>query len=254
MYCTNGPSATGLTGGFLTGGNMSDVPHDAETEFWKWKWNLHGLVEALIGERSYYHGEERLRNEDYNTLDQHQQRWFQAGMSLEEASERTVVMMARIGMLKPPWKYLLFPPHPEHPNGELQECIAPQNIAQYYRVLRDTHIVALYHAAYYRSTQEVVDDIIERRDSARSEGDPFYWENDLVVWRDNRILAVFQEAMPGDDRHVYVFDEDRNDPGPTFRPNGWTPYDLWVATGKGPVTFDRDQLRKDNEDGLQRAD
>jgi hypothetical protein len=103
-----------------------------------------------------------------------------------------------------------------------------------YLVMQRGDLVAIYNGVYFRSTNEVVADLVEWID-AGLEG---VWSDDYVIWSDGRIMAVIHQPMDGSQQKLFLFNDARNDPigGRALDPQPfWPTYEEWVDNGRGDL-------------------
>src|SRR3954447_22597290 len=90
------------------------TPVDPLTPFERWRWEVNCYASDATGR----HPENFDKTDKGAAFKGTQERWFKDGMSAEEASERTIVMMARNGWLIDPVKFVCFPEMPLGLNGD----------------------------------------------------------------------------------------------------------------------------------------
>ena len=95
-------------------------------------------------------------------------------------------------------------------------------------------VVAIYNGVYFRSTNEVVADLVALID-AGLEG---VWSDDYVIWCDGRIMAVIHQPMDEVQQQLILFNEPRNNPFGRHEIDPmpfWPTYDEWVESGRGDL-------------------
>ena len=108
------------------------------------------------------------------------------------------------------------------------------NQAGVYLVMQRSDVVAIYNGVYFRSTNEVVADLVELIE-AGLEG---VWSDDYVIWSDGRIMAVIHQPMDETQQKLFRFNDARNDPiaGRALDPMPvWPTYEEWVESGRGDL-------------------
>lgn len=209
---------------------------DTRTPFDIWRWEMDQLVHDLTDRWS-----PDSSDPDGANLERQQRDWFAHGMPVEEAAERTALMMIRLGVFKDRVTYTCFPDPPRHPNGEIKGPDYGWGGGGY-RVLNDADMVAVYIPIYYRSTDEVIPDLIKRLKAEEIKGK---WSGDFVIWHAGRIRAVLRESMTSTRPRwsVIRFTTRRRvaraDDAHKHAP-GWPTRQQWIASGKGPLWFDKD--------------
>jgi hypothetical protein len=126
------------------------------------------------------------------------------------------------------------PPNPKGPSGWGLE-----HIDGMYLVMQKGDLVAVYNSVYFRSTNEVVRDLLDLIASGQ-EGP---WGEDYVIWCGSRVMAVIHQLMDEPRQQVVLFNDPRNDPidSRALEPwPCWPTYDQWVESGRGDLwTTDR---------------
>lgn len=121
------------------------------------------------------------------------------------------------------------PPHPKGPRAWGLE-----HIEGAYLVMQKGDLVAVYNPVYFRTTNEVVADLLELV-AGGLEGP---WGDDYVIWCSSRVMAVVHQLMDEPRHQVVLFNDPRNDPNESRPPSrwpGWPSHDEWVASGRGPL-------------------
>jgi hypothetical protein len=125
----------------------------------------------------------------------------------------------------------IYRPEPPPEFADAWKKAAPQ-ITGVYQVMQGDAIVALYHGAYFRSTKEVLSDLL----ALLERGLEGPYTGDYVIWQSSRVMAVIHESMAEEHREVQTFTERGNDnvrwgdPWPQ-----WPTYEQWAASGRGPL-------------------
>jgi hypothetical protein len=121
------------------------------------------------------------------------------------------------------------PPNPKGPSGWGLE-----HIDGAYLVMQKRDLVVVYNPVYFRSTNEVVRDLLDLI-AGGLEGP---WGEDYVTWCGSRVMAVVHQLMDEPRQRVVLFNDPRNDPvdGRTFPPwPYWPTHDEWVERGRGDL-------------------
>lgn len=217
---------------------MEDSAEDLDpSTYGTWAWELAGFVFGRIGKVppiDYGPDTSPAPDED---LDRQVVKWFGEGMIPEEASERTILLMSQLGLLRPAREFFVVPEPPRRPDGRSMG-FDPSRAGGFYRVFHDADLIAAYNAVYFYSVDEVLVDLIDR---IRAEGDKRSGRDDFAVWRDGRLLAAIHGPVDGDDKKIVRFTEERNDPGGTDHRclPGWPTRGQWIESGRGSLWFDR---------------
>jgi hypothetical protein len=124
---------------------------------------------------------------------------------------------------------------PEPPSEFAHEWrqMAP-NQAGNYVVMQRGDVVAIYNGVYFRSTNDVVADLLELL-QASPEG---VWSDDYVVWCNGRIMAVIHRSMDRGEQTLFLLNEPHNDPiaGRAIEPMPyWPTFEKWVESGRGDL-------------------
>ena len=121
------------------------------------------------------------------------------------------------------------PPHPEKTSDWGLE-----HLDGIYIVMQKGDPVVAYHSTYFRSTNEVVADLIDLIHG----GLKGPWGEDYVVWCSGRVMAVIHQPMDQFHQRVVLFNDPRNDPvgGRNVVPwPCWPTYEEWVERGRGDL-------------------
>ncbi len=216
---------------------MDDDSYLERTPFDIWQWEMEGFVLDLVDTVSQSHWE-TYTDADGSILKRQLERWFAEGMTTEEAAERIIASMARLGVFRKKVTWAVFPTPPRFPNGKSMEIYDGEQ-GGYYHVFNEGELAAAYNLMYFHSVEEVIIDLLDRIKTEEVKGK---WGSDFVIWFSGRVLAVLHEPMVGTRLQVVRFTEERNDPGSPgphhiHRP-GWPTYEQWVDSGKGPLWYD----------------
>jgi hypothetical protein len=121
------------------------------------------------------------------------------------------------------------PPHPDKTSDWGLE-----HLDGVYIVMQKGDPVVAYHSTYFRSTNEVVADLIDLIHG----GLKGPWGEDYVVWCSGRVMAVIHQPMDQFHLRVVLFNDPRNDPigGRSVLPwPCWPTYEEWVERGRGDL-------------------
>ncbi len=125
------------------------------------------------------------------------------------------------------------PPPPPHPTKSARDW-GLEHLDGIYIVMQKGDPVVAYHSTYFRSTNEVVADLLGLiRDGLEGP-----WGEDFVVWCSGRVMAVIHQPMDEYQQHIVVFNDPRNDPidGRAVPPwPYWPTYEEWVERGRGDL-------------------
>ena len=116
-----------------------------------------------------------------------------------------------------------------------------------YVVMQQSDVVAVYHSAYFRSTNEVTADLLAMIQG----GWQGPWSEDYVVWCNSRVMAVVHQPMDEVHRRVVTFNDPRNDPikGKAIPPwPHWPMYEEWVESGRGDLWKTEDDHNDQGDD------
>lgn len=121
------------------------------------------------------------------------------------------------------------PPDSKGPSGWGLEYIDGTYLA-----MQKGDLVVVYNPVYFRSTNEVVRDLLELI-AAGLEG---LWGEDYVIWCGSRVMAVIHQLLDESRQQVVLFNDPRNDPidGRALPPwPSWPTYEQWVECGRGDL-------------------
>jgi hypothetical protein len=125
------------------------------------------------------------------------------------------------------------PTPPPHPSSNPRDW-GLEYLDGIYVVMQKGDPVVAYHSTYFRSTNEVVADLL----GLISEGLEGLWSDDFVIWCCGRVMAVIHQPVDERHRRVVLFNDRDNDPiaGRQLAAwPDWPSYDEWVKSGRGDL-------------------
>jgi hypothetical protein len=136
-----------------------------------------------------------------------------------------------------PREILYLPPPPQYPNGDRMGPDARSSYSGYYLVTQQDEVLSAYNSIYYRSTNHIVADLLDR---VNREDVSDIWGEDYVIWRDGRVMAAIHQRRNDEAKNVTLFNDPGNDPGAAHHSPlpGWPTYEQWVESSKGPLWYD----------------